>query len=61
MEVTSTEQYIPKARWTVIQPWRGLFGVVVPLGVAFVVTPSFDMDKGSEAPFAKSQEFLRLP
>jgi len=31
------------ARWTLIQPWRGLFGLSVTLGYAFLVTSSFDI------------------
>ena len=33
----------PTARWTVMQPWRGLFGVVVTLGLAFTITSIFDI------------------
>jgi hypothetical protein len=33
----------PTAGWTTTQPWRGLFGVAVTLGIAFTVTASFDM------------------
>lgn len=33
----------PTAGWTTAQPWRGLFGVAVTLGIALTVTASFDM------------------
>ena len=33
----------PTAGWTITQPWRGLFGVAVTLGIAFTITASFDM------------------
>ncbi len=34
----------PTASWTVTQPWRGIFGMLVCLGVAFAITTAFDMD-----------------
>lgn len=34
---------VPTARWTVTQPWRGLFGVLVTLGLALIITACFDM------------------
>ncbi|MBN1830707.1 MAG: hypothetical protein JW896_01190, partial [Deltaproteobacteria bacterium] len=33
----------PTASLTVTQPWRGLFGVVVTLGMAFTITSLFDI------------------
>jgi hypothetical protein len=35
----------PTARWTVTQPWRGLFGVAVTLLVTLTITAIFDMDE----------------
>ena len=32
-----------KMRWTVTQPWRGLFGLAVTLGYTFLVTLNFDV------------------
>ena len=34
----------PTARWTITQPWRGLFGLVVTLGLAFTIATIFDID-----------------
>jgi hypothetical protein len=31
------------ARWTIPQPWRGLFGVAVTVGYAFLITAIFDL------------------
>ncbi|RJX23559.1 MAG: hypothetical protein C4554_10595 [Dethiobacter sp.] len=36
---------VPEARWTVTQPWRGLFGLAVTVIVAFIITASFNMEK----------------
>jgi hypothetical protein len=33
----------PTARWTITQPWRGLFGIAVTLGAALIITSIFDM------------------
>ncbi len=33
----------PTARWTITQPFRGLFGVAVTVGYAFLITSIFDL------------------
>ncbi len=38
------DELTPKAKWTVTQPWRGLFGTAVTLWVAFTITAIFNMD-----------------
>jgi len=37
------DQLTPTARWTITQPWRGLFGVAVTVGYAFLITSIFDL------------------
>ena len=34
---------VPTASWTVTQPWRGVFGMLVCLGVAFAIANAFNM------------------
>jgi len=38
------EDLMPKARWTLVQPWRGLFGFVVTFALSLIITVSFGMD-----------------
>lgn len=38
------DELIPTARWTLIQPWRGLFGFAVTFALAMIITVSFGMD-----------------
>ncbi|MGD0237447.1 MAG: hypothetical protein ABSC55_23325 [Syntrophorhabdales bacterium] len=38
------EQIAPSAKWTVIQPWRGFFGLVVTICVALIITSAFSME-----------------
>jgi hypothetical protein len=33
----------PTARWTITQPWRGIFGLVITLGSAMIITSIFDL------------------
>jgi hypothetical protein len=35
----------PTASWTVTQPWRGVFGMLVCLGVAFGITFAYNMNE----------------
>jgi hypothetical protein len=37
------DELVPKAKWTVTQPWRGLFGTAITLWVAFVIATAFDL------------------
>ena len=37
------DELTPKAKWTVTQPWRGLFGTALTLWVAFAIAAAFDM------------------
>jgi len=37
------DELTPTARWTVTQPWRGIFGLVVTLGAMLIVTSIFDI------------------
>jgi hypothetical protein len=37
------DELTPTAKWTITQPWRGLFGIVVTLGCAFTITAIFDI------------------
>ncbi len=37
------DELTPTARWTITQPWRGLFGVAVTVGYAFLMTTIFDL------------------
>jgi len=37
------DELTPTARWTITQPWRGLFGVAVTVGYAFLITSIFDL------------------
>lgn len=37
-------QEVPTARWTVTQPWRGLFGILISVGIAIGITVAFDLD-----------------
>jgi len=34
----------PTARWTITQPWRGIFGLIVTLGAMMIVTSCFDIE-----------------
>jgi hypothetical protein len=36
---------VPTASWTVTQPWRGVFGMLVCLGIAFGITCAYGMDE----------------
>ncbi len=38
------EELIPTARWTQIQPWRGLFGFAVTFAISLIIMVSFGMD-----------------
>lgn len=38
------EDLMTRARWTVIQPWRGLFGFAVTFALALIVTVNCGMD-----------------
>jgi hypothetical protein len=38
------EESMPRARWTFVQPWRGLFGFAVTFALSLIVTVSFGMD-----------------
>jgi len=38
------ESMVPQARWTGMQPWRGLFGLVVTFGLSLIITVSSGMD-----------------
>ena len=33
----------PTARWTITQPWRGIFGLIITLGSAMIITSIFDL------------------
>jgi len=37
------DELTPTARWTVTQPWRGIFGLVVTLGAMLIITSIFDI------------------
>jgi hypothetical protein len=37
------DEVTPTARWTITQPWRGIFGLVVTLVIMMVVTTIFDI------------------
>ena len=37
------DELTPTARWTIMQPWRGIFGLVVTLGAMLIVTSIFDI------------------
>ncbi|MBW1707135.1 MAG: hypothetical protein JRJ86_18580, partial [Deltaproteobacteria bacterium] len=37
------DEMTPTASWTVTQPWRGIFGLVVTLGAMMIVTSCFDI------------------
>ena len=37
------DELTPTARWTITQPWRGIFGLVVTLGLMMIVTACFDL------------------
>jgi hypothetical protein len=37
------EGLTPTARWTITQPWRGIFGLVITLGSAMIITSIFDL------------------
>ena len=37
------DEMTPTARWTITQPWRGIFGLVVTLGAAMIITSIFDL------------------
>jgi hypothetical protein len=37
------DELTPTARWTVTQPWRGIFGLVVTLAAMLIITSIFDM------------------
>ena len=39
------DELTPKAKWTVTQPWRGLFGTALTLWVAFAIAAAFDMQE----------------
>ncbi len=36
---------VPTASWTVTQPWRGIFGMLVCLGIAFGITSAYNMSE----------------
>jgi hypothetical protein len=38
------EELTPKARWTLVQPWRGLFGFAVTFALSLIITVNFGMD-----------------
>jgi hypothetical protein len=33
----------PTARWTITQPWRGIFGLVITLGASMIITSIFNL------------------
>jgi hypothetical protein len=33
----------PTARWTITQPWRGIFGLIITLGASMIITSIFDL------------------
>lgn len=33
----------PTARWTITQPWRGIFGLVITLGSSMIITSIFNL------------------
>ena len=37
------DEMTPTARWTITQPWRGIFGVIITLGSAMIITSIFDL------------------
>jgi len=37
------DELTPTARWTVTQPWRGIFGLVITLAVMLIITSIFDI------------------
>ena len=37
------DELTPTARWTITQPWRGIFGLIVTLGSMMIVTSIFDL------------------
>jgi hypothetical protein len=37
------DELTPTARWTVTQPWRGIFGLVVTLAAMLIITSIFDI------------------
>lgn len=38
------EEWIPRARWTRVQPWRGLFGFAVTFALSLVITANSGID-----------------
>jgi hypothetical protein len=38
------DELTPTARWTVMQPWRGIFGLIVTLGAMLIITSIFDIE-----------------
>ena len=39
------DELTPTARWTITQPWRGIFGLIVTLGAAMIITSIFDLHR----------------
>jgi hypothetical protein len=37
------EGMTPTARWTITQPWRGIFGLIVTLGSCMIITSMFNL------------------
>jgi len=37
------DELTPTARWTVTQPWRGIFGLVITLAAMLIITSIFDI------------------
>jgi hypothetical protein len=37
------DEMTPTARWTITQPWRGIFGLLVTLGAMLTITSIFDI------------------
>ena len=37
------DEMTPTARWTITQPWRGIFGLIITLGSAMIITSIFDL------------------
>lgn len=44
-EVQVVNQRVPQARWTVTQPWRGLFGLALTVAAALIITASLSMER----------------
>ena len=37
------DELTPTAKWTITQPWRGIFGLIITLGAMLIITSIFDI------------------